>query len=134
GKKNVWFVTGGSAARVFRSADGGGSWTVAETPIVHGTASAGIFSVAFSDAKNGVIAGGDYKEPDSPGANLALTMDGGATWKLAPVVGRNSFYFSAGAFKTDESLVLVGTAGIVRSQQGHVWLSDRRLGFNAVAV
>src|SRR5262249_41256668 len=55
GKENVWFVTGGSAARVFRSSDAGESWSVSETPIVHGPPSAGIFSVAFRDEKNGIV-------------------------------------------------------------------------------
>src|SRR5437762_33035 len=35
GKKNVWFATGGAAARVFHSADRGRSWMVSETPIMH---------------------------------------------------------------------------------------------------
>ena len=51
--KNVWFVTGGATARVFRSQDAGESWSVAETPIMHGPPSAGIFSVAFRDGKHG---------------------------------------------------------------------------------
>src|SRR4051812_24146477 len=87
GKKEVWFVTGGSAARVFHSQDAGGTWSVAETPIVHGEASAGIFSVAFRDRSHGVIAGGDYKQPTKETASLAFTEDGGKTWrgsKLSP--------------------------------------------------
>src|SRR5438270_4772671 len=76
GKKNVWFVTGGSAARVFRSGDGGETWNVSETLIVRGPASAGIFSVAFRDSKHGVIAGGDYKEASHEAASLAFTNDG----------------------------------------------------------
>jgi len=47
--QNAWFVTGGSAARVFHSNDSGTNWSVAETPMVHGAASQGIFSVAFKD-------------------------------------------------------------------------------------
>jgi photosystem II stability/assembly factor-like uncharacterized protein len=56
---NIWFATGGSAARVFHSGDRGLSWKVFETPILHGPASAGIFSIAFRDALHGIIAGGD---------------------------------------------------------------------------
>src|SRR4051812_42012450 len=85
GKKNVWFVTGGSAARVFRSSDAGETWSVVETPIVHGPASAGIFSVAFSDAKHGVIAGGDYKQPNKDVASVATTSDAGKSWKLSTI-------------------------------------------------
>jgi len=93
GTGNVWFVTGGSAARVFRSNDSGKTWGVSETPIMHGPASAGIFSIAFRDAKHGVIAGGDYKEPEKGEANLATTDDGGKTWKLVRLSQQK--YFSA---------------------------------------
>ena len=96
GKSNVWFVTGGSAARVFRSTDAGKSWSVSETPITHGPASAGIFSIAFRDAKHGVIAGGDYKEPEKGGDNLAKTNDGGKTWKLVRLSQQK--YFSGIAY------------------------------------
>jgi photosystem II stability/assembly factor-like uncharacterized protein len=110
GSQNVWFVTGGSAARVFRSVDGGETWSVSETPIVHGAASQGIFSVAFRDSVHGVIAGGDYRHPDQGGANLATTDDGGKTWKLADVSGQK--FFSAIAFVggTTPGIVVVGSA------------------------
>ncbi len=64
GKNDVWFGTGGPAARVFHSADRGLTWTVTETPIIHGAASAGHFLSAFWNSKDGVAVGGDYKEPD----------------------------------------------------------------------
>ena len=67
GKNDVWFGTGGPAARVFHSADRGKNWTVAETPIIHGAASQGVFSLAFWTAKDGVAVGGDYKEPAKRG-------------------------------------------------------------------
>jgi len=37
---------------------------VHETPIRVGTASSGIFSLSFRDTDHGVVAGGDYKEPE----------------------------------------------------------------------
>src|SRR6202050_354664 len=58
---NIWFATGGKAARVFHSPDRGQTWQVFNTPIVHGPDSAGIFSISFRDPLHGVIAGGDYK-------------------------------------------------------------------------
>jgi photosystem II stability/assembly factor-like uncharacterized protein len=109
GKKNVWFATGGKAARVFHSRDGGKSWSVVETPIVHGADSSGIFSIAFRDAKHGVIAGGDYKKPEEAGANLAFTSDGGKTWQLSSVSPQA--YFSAVAFdKHNHRVLATGTA------------------------
>jgi photosystem II stability/assembly factor-like uncharacterized protein len=93
---NVWFATGGKAARVFHSSDRGKSWQVVETPIIHGKDSTGIFSIAFRDVMNGVIAGGDYKRPNDDGPNLAFTEDAGKTWKLAAL--HPLAYFSAAAY------------------------------------
>ncbi len=93
---NIWFATGGTAARVFRSPDRGQSWQVFDTPILHGPASAGIFSIAFRDPMHGVIAGGDYKLPDQDGPNLAFTNDAGKTWTLSQITPQS--YYSAVAY------------------------------------
>ncbi len=95
---NIWFATGGSIARVFHSSDRGQTWQVVPTPIMHGPDSAGIFSIAFRDARHGVIAGGDYKRPDQDGPNLAVTDDGGKTWTLSTL--HPLAYFSAVAYDT----------------------------------
>ncbi len=135
GKKNAWFVTGGKAARVFRSNDRGKSWQVAETPIVHGPAAAGIFSVAFWDAKHGVIAGGDYEHPEQGGVNLSTSDDGGNTWKPTKMKDEDQRYFSSVACRTDlGGVVAVGSAssGFSPFLGGWRWRSDE--GFNAVAA
>src|SRR5215217_5895779 len=62
GQSHAWIGTGGAVkSRVLRTADGGRSWEVANTAFNAGS-SAGIFSIAFRDAKHGVIAGGDYRK------------------------------------------------------------------------
>ncbi|HXZ27943.1 MAG TPA: YCF48-related protein, partial [Terriglobales bacterium] len=115
GAKSVWFATGSATARVFRSRDRGLSWQAAETPIVHGSASSGIFSIAFRDARHGVIAGGDYQHPEQGGANLALSDDGGASWTLAPAAPQR--YFSAVAYVTSRGgLAAVGSAASAFSE------------------
>ncbi|MFZ0198971.1 MAG: hypothetical protein WB523_17790 [Candidatus Sulfotelmatobacter sp.] len=93
---NIWFATGGKAARVFHSSDRGRTWQVFNTPITHGPDSAGIFSIAFRDANHGVIAGGDYKHPDEDGPNLAFTSDGGKTWTVSKIFPQS--YYSAVAY------------------------------------
>jgi photosystem II stability/assembly factor-like uncharacterized protein len=93
---NIWFATGGRAARVFHSPDRGQTWQVFPTPIIHGPDSTGIFSIAFRDPLHGVIAGGDYKHPDHDGPNLAFTNDGGQAWTLSPIFPQS--YFSAVAY------------------------------------
>ncbi len=110
---NVWFATGGKVARVFRSTNAGKTWTVAETPIIHGQDSTGIFSIAFRDPIHGVIAGGDYKHPEQNGPNLAFTNDAGLTWTLSPLKPQR--YYSAVAFAKPHSdsgaIVIVGSSG-----------------------
>jgi photosystem II stability/assembly factor-like uncharacterized protein len=132
GKSNVWFATGGKVARVFRSKDRGKSWSVADTSIVHGPASAGIFSIAFKDGKHGVIAGGDYKQPTQGGANLAVTKNGGRSWKLWNVTPQA--YFSAVAFdRTCKRMLAAGTALTIGIQSKKVSkLSEQNL--NALSL
>ncbi|MGA7475168.1 MAG: hypothetical protein WCD48_01680 [Candidatus Sulfotelmatobacter sp.] len=93
---NIWFATGGKAARVFHSPDRGRTWQVFNTPITHGPDSAGIFSIAFRDGNHGVIAGGDYKHPDQDGLNLAFTSDAGKTWIVSRIFPQS--YYSAVAY------------------------------------
>ena len=93
---NIWFATGGKAARVFHSPDRGLTWQVFNTPITHGPDSAGIFSIAFRDPLHGAIAGGDYKHPEQDGPNLAFTSDGGKTWTVSQIFPQS--YYSAVAY------------------------------------
>lgn len=115
GKANMFIVTGGSEARVFRSNDRGKTWAVANTPIAKGTAGSGIFSIAMSDAKNGVIVGGNYEKPSDNTNNLAFTKDGGRTWILD--IGLNG-YRSGVAYLDEKIIIAVGTNGadILRKQ------------------
>ena len=83
GNSHAWICTGGaSKSRVLKTTDGGRSWTVSDTPLLAG-ASAGIFSIAFRDETHGVVVGGDYKKEGDAVDNVAVTNDGGVTWKLA---------------------------------------------------
>lgn len=88
GRDYVWIATNAPGAdrvagtsRVLRSSDGGRTWAVSTTPLPAGP-SAGIFSIAFRDARHGIIVGGDYKKEGEAVDNAAVTTDGGATWTL----------------------------------------------------
>ena len=83
GKNNVFLISGGTDARVFRSNDRGKTWSVSDTPIAKGTAGSGIFSIAMRDAKTGIIVGGNYEKPDEINDKLAFTADSGKTWNLS---------------------------------------------------
>jgi photosystem II stability/assembly factor-like uncharacterized protein len=136
GGQNVWFGTGGAAvARVFRSTDGGNTWKVAQTPITAGNASSGIFSIAFKDAKTGVIVGGGYKKENESGNNVATTSDGGATWTLAkgprPSGFRSAVVYVPGT--RGPMLVAVGPSGSDYSgDNGASWVSIDSTGYHAV--
>lgn len=130
---DVWFATGGPAARVFHSGDSGETWTVADTPILHGSPSQGVFSIAFRDALHGVIAGGDYQHPDRSGPNLATTDDGGKTWKVASAQPQK--FFSGISFVNDRSTVVVGASSSgFAADNLRAWKWFSADGFNALAT
>jgi photosystem II stability/assembly factor-like uncharacterized protein len=137
GVSNVWIGTGGGArARVFRSTDAGRTWSVADTPVHAGNSASGIFSIAFADAKHGVVVGGEYSKPRMLSDNVALTSDGGATWRLArgPLPAG---YMSGVAYipgTRGRSLVAVGLAGTARSTDGgESWAMVDSVPYNSVA-
>jgi photosystem II stability/assembly factor-like uncharacterized protein len=138
GTSHAWIGSGGGArARVFRSTDKGLNWQVADTPIQAGNASSGIFTVAFTDAKHGVIAGGDYRKEKETGDNLAFTTDGGATWAFAGVTRLRSFR-SAVVYlpgSNGRALVAVGPGGADRSSDGGAtWTAMGDEGYHALSV
>ena len=77
GRDRVWIGT--TAGRVLRSSDGGNTWAVSQAPI-HVDKSAGIFSIAFRSASEGIVVGGDFNRPGEVRENAAVTHDGGTTW------------------------------------------------------
>jgi photosystem II stability/assembly factor-like uncharacterized protein len=128
----ILFATGGPAARVFHSNDGGHTWTVSETPITHSNASSGIFSLY----KNGNLiyaVGGDYKAPDRNTAVAAHSTDNGRTWKLSST--QPSGFRSAIAVCFDGShLAAVGPTGADMSMdEGVNWNHTDDSNLNAMA-
>jgi photosystem II stability/assembly factor-like uncharacterized protein len=109
---------------------------VHDTPLRAGAASAGIFSVAFHDARHGVIAGGDYRQPTLRGRNLALTRDGGARWTLVDSASSPAGYRSAVTYVPGTKgrwLVAVGLSGTDVSHDGGLkWTPVDTVGYNAV--
>jgi photosystem II stability/assembly factor-like uncharacterized protein len=79
---NVWIVTGGTKARVFRSRDLGQNWEVSTTPMVQGGKMTGIFSSDFYDDQRGIVMGGNWEDKTNGEASKAVTNDGGISWNL----------------------------------------------------
>ena len=90
GTSNAWIATGGSSiARILATTDGGNTWAAYNTPL-HSSPSAGGFSVAFRDASNGILGGGDLSPTNTrTAAQVATSHDGGQTWQFTnqPPVG-----------------------------------------------
>jgi photosystem II stability/assembly factor-like uncharacterized protein len=91
GRNHIWIGTGAAArSRVLRSADGGRTWAVSDTPLAS-SPSSGIFSIAFRDERHGIVVGGDYRKETEAVDNVAITSDGGGTWTLMKESGLSGF-------------------------------------------
>ena len=136
GRREIWFGTGGpSGARVFHSPDGGEHWQVTATPLRHDSAGAGIFSLGFSDARNGIAVGGDYEKPKDTRGNVATTADAGQTWR-EPGAARPNGYRSAVAYvRARKVWIAVGTSGSdVSRNGGRAWKTFDGSPYNAIGV
>lgn len=123
-KAKVWFATGGKSTRIFKSDDFGKSWQNFETPLIHGDAMTGIFSMDFADHENGFIVGGNYEKPLDQSKNKAKSTDGGKTWQL--VANKRDFgYASCVNFDKNSKgkrLATVGADGVFLSNNsGETW-------------
>jgi len=136
GPNHCWFATGGEgAARVYRSADRGRTWRVVNTPIRKDAASAGIFSLDFRDALHGVAAGGEYKKPNESAHVVAVTSDGGKTWR-EPRGNGPAGYRSAVVYDPKRrAWIAVGPSGSdISTDDGESWRRLDGAGYNALSV
>jgi photosystem II stability/assembly factor-like uncharacterized protein len=91
GHRRAWLTTGGTGiTRVFYTSDRGQTWGVTTAPITAGVDQAGGgFSIAFRDARHGILGGGDLAATVVVN-NIARSSDGGRTWVAgtnAPIPG-----------------------------------------------
>ncbi len=131
GKSHAWIGTGAATkSRVLRTTDGGRTWQVAETPLASGPSS-GIFSIAFRDAKHGVIVGGDYKKEGEAADNLAVTSDGGVTWTLVKgLSGFRSVVAYVPGTKTPTLIAIGPSGGDYSLDDGRTWTAIDGPGFD----
>jgi photosystem II stability/assembly factor-like uncharacterized protein len=125
GRSHAWIGTGSAAAsRVYRSVDGGRRWRVAATPVVAGAA-AGVTSLAFRDERHGVALGGAIAAPADTGARVAVTTDGGTTWRRGGDPPFNGAIYGAAYVPgaVPPALVVVGPGGMAQSRDdGRTWV------------
>ena len=132
GKSHAWIGTGaGAKARVLRTSDRGQTWQVSDTPLAAGPSS-GIFSIAFRDAQHGIVVGGDYRKEQEAVDNLAVTNDGGVTWKL--VKGLSGFRSVVGYAPRTKTLVALGpSGGDYSTDDGQTWTKIDGPGFDTLS-
>lgn len=131
-RRDIYFVTGHGASRLFHSPDLGRTWTVTDMPLAKGNSSSGGFSVSRLGGSM-IVTGGDYNDDENPDHNVAYSLDRGATWNL-PAQPPGGFR-SAVAFLDGKTLLAVGTSGEdVSFDQGAHWTLTGELNLNALAV
>lgn len=131
-KSTVMISTGGKVSRLFTSTDAGTTWRVVAPPIIQGESSTGIFSVAFKDKKNGVVAGGDFQKDSLKVRHILLTRDAGKTW-IQPTTPTRG-YRECVEYISDKVLIATGPSGTdISLNEGKDWqpLSDEK-GFHVV--
>ncbi len=132
----AWFGTGGGGtARVFRSKDGGRTWSVGATPLPAATPSSGIFSLAFWDDSHGIAVGGDYRTPRG-GSFIARTSDAGESWTSvipAPPLDRFLSAVTVVPGSRPPILIAVGPEISAWSSDGGTNWSASNEGYNALS-
>jgi photosystem II stability/assembly factor-like uncharacterized protein len=139
GLRRAWIGTGGAQhARILATTDGGNTWAAYNTPIVQGTPSSGVITVAFRDASHGILGGGELAAPTTFADTVARSRDGGKTWELrsrTPFAGAiyGLSYVSKGRHGDDEDLVNAEDRGrdddeehtvVVTGPAGAAWTPD----------
>jgi photosystem II stability/assembly factor-like uncharacterized protein len=129
--QRAWFGSGGGAqARVFSSKDGGKTWQVSATPIPSGPTS-GVNGIAFHDAKHGIAVGGDFAAPTASPNAVAITSDGGRTWRLA--ASAPTEYRSGVDWLRGHTAIDVGLSGSDYSTDGgNTWTTFDKGSFDTV--
>ncbi|MBO9730072.1 MAG: oxidoreductase [Chitinophaga sp.] len=126
--KKVYFATGGSVARLFVS---GNNWQAYTIPVVQGTPTTGVFSIAFLNSQKGIAVGGDYKQDTARKGNCMLTSDGGRTWY--PPVSAPGGFRSGVTYISPKILIATGTSGTDISEDGGRHWKSVEGKFNVVA-
>jgi photosystem II stability/assembly factor-like uncharacterized protein len=127
--KDLYFGTGGPAARVFHSPDLGRAWSVAETPVFSGKPSAGIFSLV-ADGDIILAVGGDYQDPKLTRNLAATSHDAGKTWRLTEKMPGG---YRSAISRCSSGFLSVGPTGSDINYNYDSWSGISQDNFNALA-
>lgn len=125
GSRFGWVALGGPAARLFRSDNGGATWSVHDTPMVRGEA-AGMTAIDFRDADRGIAVGGRINSytTDTASAAVAVTSDGGRSWTLGTRPARPGALFAVTWLRDlpGERALAAGPGGLFLTEDaGQTW-------------
>lgn len=111
------FISGGMSSSFFKSTNNGKTWIEVDLPY-YPSETTGAYSMCFADATNGVIVGGNYKQPGLKMNTTYYTHDGGETWynSMEPPRGYRSC-----VFHHDGVYYACGQNGIDFSYDGEDW-------------
>ncbi|MBS1573578.1 MAG: glycosyl hydrolase [Bacteroidetes bacterium] len=129
--KYIWLATGGQVSRIWRYQKNKNKWEVFSTPFVQGKSSQGMYSIDFLDNNFGVAVGGDYTNQAANENNIAITKNGGKTWKIV-ASGKNEGYMTCVKIRPNTNgreMIAVGDNHISYSKNfGNSWtkLSDEK--------
>jgi photosystem II stability/assembly factor-like uncharacterized protein len=122
GDSHVWIAMGAPKSRVLYSSDKGETWTATETPMAQDAPGAGIFSLEFSDPKNGIAVGGNYMAPKVKKQVLAKSSDGGKSWLVINDSGLNGYKSAVAQVPNSKTWVASGPSGVSYSiTDGNTW-------------
>jgi len=74
-------ASGGMKSRIYYSTNKGVSWEIIEVPILQGSPSTGIFSMAFKNENEFIVVGGDYLKENQSIDHVFTTSNAGKKWK-----------------------------------------------------
>ena len=136
GEKRAWIGTGAAAkARVLATTDAGNSWQAYDTPIVQGTSTSGVISIAFRDSRHGILGGGELLAPTVLSNNVARSSDGGKHWQLATGTSFPGAVYGLSYAGESRTVVATGPSGSAWTpNEGTTWVTLPGLsGYWAVA-
>ena len=112
---NAAIATGGRHARLWLTKNKGINWHPAPTPMMHGPASAGIFSLAYLNGAS-IIVGGDYKRDTLRADHIFLSKKDFSGW-LKPAIPTRG-YRECVEYINNKIVIATGPAGIDISYDG----------------
>jgi photosystem II stability/assembly factor-like uncharacterized protein len=129
-----FLATGGAAARVFKSTDFGTTWSAALLPVIQVDPASGAFSVAKGPGNRVAVCGGHYQRITQTGANIALSDDGGKSWKI-PEGSREVPFMECIRWKNRKILIACGPPGVwVSTDGGQNWKEALKDGFHTFDI